>query len=174
MYFSATLHLHAGKQQRRALREGASCQIPVSRMKILKLQRTGGIATSRVASDARVPPPVCTAPSRSLFLVRARGSCEAHLPLPPQPHLCFFSFFPLGNKGCLLSFAQNLHLFSLTWSGRTCCSCQYHHHFTSPLFLPLRPLWTDSSTHKFDTSIFRGPACKKSQSKHTSVGVGWC
>lgn len=73
-FFSATLHLHAGNQQRRALREGASCQIPVSRMKILKLQRTGGIATSRVASDARVPPPVCSAPSRSLFLVRARGS----------------------------------------------------------------------------------------------------
>lgn len=51
-FFSATLHLHAGNQQRRALREGASCQIPVSRMKMLKLQHTAGIATSRVASDA--------------------------------------------------------------------------------------------------------------------------
>lgn len=110
-FFSATLHLHAGNQQRRALRGGGtSSQIRVSRMKILKLQHTGGIATSRVASDARVPPPVCTAPSRSLFLVRARGSR-----LPP--------WFQNQNRCAIFTDVRGHGLFWLYVQCRSTTSC---------------------------------------------------
>lgn len=92
----------------------------------------------------------------------------------PPPHTCVSSAPSLWETKDAFFHSLKVYTYFLWHAVEAGCSCQYHHHFTSPLFLPLGPLWTDSSTHKFDTSIFRGPACKKSQSKQTSVGVGWC